>query len=545
MTHRDLSDLGNRRRLKFLSLYRNRIVLILVISLLPTIVLLVISYFQAIAYAKANLEMIIDTATSETNRLLEDADRLLHRIKVDIEPTERQTAVNTLQRLIYTDFRFREAGIFNADGFLLLTSLGVVEPPIPISPTKRSFDPSNPNLQILGSGRTQILQEQSIALALQGPDGVGGVYLLVDPVILTYFLEAIPNLDLGPNGFVVFMTDDGRILNTVGSPPQESSSSLHERSSNQIRVDRITNNGAITVVGEINREWVLRYWRQELMLGVPFAALISGVLIYLFLRQVRQVNTLDYELKLGLDHNVFEVHYQPIVDLETRQCTGAEALIRWLHPQRGTIYPGLFIPIAEQTGFIIPMTEWLIEKVIQDQIILQEKFKRLYVSVNLSPIQLNTGNVEQLIQSLKAAHDDSNVTIIFEITENRLAEDRGSTAQDSMARLKVWGTRFAIDDFGTGYCNISYLQKFDIDYLKLDRLFVQGLYRDNNTAQIVDSLIDLGKKLGLTLIAEGIETEMQCQYLRERGVRYGQGWLFSRPLPFSDFERFLQTQEAK
>ena len=545
MTHRDLSDLGNRRRLKFLSLYRNRIVLILVISLLPTIVLLVISYFQAIAYAKANLEMIIDTATSETNRLLEDADRLLHRIKVDIEPTERQTAVNTLQRLIYTDFRFREAGIFNADGFLLLISLGVVEPPIPISPTKRSFDPSNPNLQILGSGRTQILQEQSIALALQGPDGVGGVYLLVDPVILTYFLEAIPNLDLGPNGFVVFMTDDGRILNTVGSPPQESSSSLHERSSNQIRVDRITNNGAITVVGEINREWVLRYWRQELMLGVPFAALISGVLIYLFLRQVRQVNTLDYELKLGLAHNEFEVHYQPIVDLETRQCTGAEALIRWLHPQRGTIYPGLFIPIAEQTGFIIPMTEWLIEKVIQDQIILQEKFKRLYVSVNLSPIQLNTGNVEQLIQSLKAAHDDSNVTIIFEITENRLAEDRGSTAQDSMARLKVWGTRFAIDDFGTGYCNISYLQKFDIDYLKLDRLFVQGLYRDNNTAQIVDSLIDLGKKLGLTLIAEGIETEMQCQYLRERGVRYGQGWLFSRPLPFSDFERFLQTQEAK
>ena len=211
------------------------------------------------------------------------------------------------------------------------------------------------------------------------------------------------------------------------------------------------------------------------MLGVPFAALISGVLIYLFLRQVRQVNTLDYELKLGLAHNEFEVHYQPIVDLETRQCTGAEALIRWLHPQRGTIYPGLFIPIAEQTGFIIPMTEWLIEKVIQDQIILQEKFKRLYVSVNLSPIQLNTGNVEQLIQSLKAAHDDSNVTIIFEITENRLAEDRGSTAQDSMARLKVWGTRFAIDDFGTGFSSIRYLRDFEFDLLKVDKSFIDTI----------------------------------------------------------------------
>jgi sensor c-di-GMP phosphodiesterase-like protein len=533
----------HRRQHSKLDPYHSPILLVIVGSVLPTVVLLVISYFQAIASAKTNLEGIIKTAAIKTDQLLADADAILHRSKIDLQDADTQTAVKILQRQIYNDFRFREAGIINPEGLLTLSSLGVVNPPIPISPTKAGFDPSNLNLQLLGLGRTQIMQEQSIVLMLRGSGKIGSIYLLVDPVVLTNFLEAIPDLDLGSNGFIAFMASDERPIAAIGTPPQDIFSNWQTPSFNTLQVTRTTKDGSIKIVGEIGRKWVLRYWLQELMIGVPFTVLISGALSYLFIRQVRQANTLDYELKRGLAQNEFEVHYQPIIDLKTRQCVGSEALLRWRHPQRGLVYPGLFIPIAEQTGLIVPMTEWLLEKVIQERAILETKFQDLYTAVNLSPTQLNMGDVDRLIHTLRKANNRSKATITFEITENKLVEEQGQVVQDAIARLKQWGSRFAIDDFGTGYSNIAYLQKLDIDQLKLDQLFIKGLEHSDNIAQIVDGLIDFGNRIGLTIVAEGIETEMQYQYLRDRGVRYGQGWLFSRALPFEDFKQFLQTQD--
>jgi EAL domain-containing protein (putative c-di-GMP-specific phosphodiesterase class I) len=221
---------------------------------------------------------------------------------------------------------------------------------------------------------------------------------------------------------------------------------------------------------------------------------------------------------------------------------GAEALIRWHHPQQGMIYPSLFIPIAEQTGFIIPMTEWIIKKVIQDWATLYTQSCHLYISINISPSHLDTGDVKNLIQSLQDVNNRSNANIVFEITENKLVENWATAAQDVIARLKQRGIRFAIDDFGTGYSNISYLQMFDADYLKLDQVFIKKLDQDQISRQIIDSLIDLSNKLGLATIAEGIETEAQLDYLVDQGVRYGQGWLFSRPLPLEDFQNFLRLQ---
>lgn len=327
----------------------------------------------------------------------------------------------------------------------------------------------------------------------------------------------------------------------MGTAPDDLSFDLQNSSLDTIRSSKNTINRNIKIVGGISRSWALRYWLQNLLVSAPLTIFISGILSYLFIRKLRQVNGLDYELKRGLAQNEFEVHYQPIVDLETRQCIGSEALLRWRHPQRGLIYPGLFIPIAEQTGLIIPMTEWLLEQVIQDQILLSKRIPNFYTSVNLSPTQLNTGDVERLIQIMRAKSQDSKAMITFEITENKLIEEQVQVVQDAIARLKQLGSRFAIDDFGTGYSNIAYLQKLDLDQLKLDQLFVKGIEHGSTVIQIVDSLIDFGTRLGLTLIAEGIETEAQYQYLKDRGVCYGQGWLFSRPLPLGDFEQFLKS----
>ncbi|MFM7426922.1 MAG: EAL domain-containing protein [Elainella sp.] len=181
------------------------------------------------------------------------------------------------------------------------------------------------------------------------------------------------------------------------------------------------------------------------------------------------------------------------------------------------------------------------EQVIQDQAMLKAKFQDLYTSVNLSPTQLNLGDVDRLVQMLKGADSHFPAQITFEITENKLIEDQGQVVQDAITRLKLCGARLAIDDFGTGYSNIAYLQRLDVDQLKLDQLFIKGLAQGKPIDQLVDSLIDFGERIGLTIIAEGIETETQYQYLKARGVHYGQGWLFSRPLPLTEFERFLQA----
>lgn len=525
-----------------LGIYRKPMLLVIVVSVLPTIVLLIVSYLQAIAYAKGNLEGIIKLATIKTDRLLEDADAILHRSKVDLQNADTQTSVKILQRQIYNDFRFREAGIINTKGLLTLSSLGVMNASVPISPIKAQFDPRNPDLQILGLGRTQIMQEKSIVLMLQGSGKISSIYLLVDPVILTNFLEAIPDLDLGSNGFIAYVASDERLLSGIGSLPPNIYSGLQHPSFKTLQVTQSTRNGRITIVGELGRKWVLRYWLQQLIVGVPLSVFISGVLIYLLIRQIRKVNTLDYELRRGLAQKEFEIYYQPIIDLHTRQCVGSEALLRWHHPQRGLINPGLFIPIAEETGLIVPMTEWLLKKVIQDRAILEPLFPYLYTSVNLSPTQLNIGDVDRLIQILKEANNHEKAQITFEITENKLVEEQLQVVQDAIARLKLWGARFAIDDFGTGYSNIAYLQSLNIDQLKLDQLFIKGLEYGNQIPQLVDSLIDFGYRVGLTIVAEGIETESQYQYLKTRRVRYGQGWLFSRALPFAEFEQFLQTQ---
>jgi sensor c-di-GMP phosphodiesterase-like protein len=543
MTHHNSPGNHPQRRRRFIPLLDgNLIPLIVIFSVLPTIVLLVLSYFNSVASARTNLEGIIKRAALKTDQLLEDGDAILHRSKVDLQNADAQTTVKILQRQIYNDFRFREAGVVNPAGLITLSSLGVIDPPVPSSIVKQRFDPNDPNLQILGPGRTQLMQERSIALALRGSGKIGSLYLLVDPAVLNSFLETIPALDLGPDGFIAFMTSDQRLLSLVGAAPEEVFASL-EPSAQTIQVSRMTQDGQIKIVGQISRSWVLRDWLRELLIVAPLTIAISSVLSYLLIRQA-QINSLDLELKRGLARNEFEVHYQPIVDLATRRCVGSEALLRWRHPYRGLIYPHLFIPIAEQTELIIPITEWLIARVIQDQALLKSKCPDLYMSVNLSPTQLNIGDVDRLIQMLKGEGDYSQTKITFEITENKLIEEQGQVVQDAIARLKLCGARLAIDDFGTGYSNIAYLERLDVDQLKLDQLFVKGLSYGNSVNQLVDSLIDFGNRVGLTIIAEGIETETQYQYLKERGVQYGQGWLFSRPLPLIEFEQFLQDKTA-
>jgi sensor c-di-GMP phosphodiesterase-like protein len=498
-------------------------------SLVPVAVLLAVSYYQTLHRSQAQLEREIDLAAQRADSLLRAADTILTRIAADSDGQVTPETFKLLRRYVYNDPRFREVGIINQQGFLVLSSLEPIEPPIAISPNQRA-DLNRKSMQMLGPLKTAVMKEESIILSLP-TQGQGEVNLVVDPIVFTYFLD---DTDLGPEGFIAFMGQSGRLITGVGRVPDDLS--VHQPG---IRMSRSVKQNMLTIVGEIPSAWILRDWWHNLMIGSPTALCCSLLLVWLFMRTTRQIYGIEHDIQMGLENDEFEIYYQPIVDAQTQQCVGSEALIRWQHPELGLIFPEVFIPIAEKTQLIQPLSEWMMHQVIQDYADLLEQFDDLYVSLNLSPdLLISEAFLSQVIQLLTEAPFPAR-HLLFEVTESRMID---ALHAKNMARLRYLGANLALDDFGTGYSSLSYLDQFKFDYLKIDRYFVQRIQPNETSNPICDTLIELSRKLELRLVAEGVETEAQYRYLQQAGVQYIQGWLFAKAMPFENFKQFLQQQ---
>lgn len=253
----------------------------------------------------------------------------------------------------------------------------------------------------------------------------------------------------------------------------------------------------------------------------------------------------ETDLRYALEENQFVAFYQPIVDLKSMRLIGFEALMRWNHPTRGLVPPGEFIPVSESTGLIVPMTIWMLrdscEKLAKWQNISEDN-KALIMSVNLSGKHFAQ---DDLVAQVKKILKETGVhpsCLKLEITESAVMENAES-AIAILNQLKRIGIKLSIDDFGTGYSSLSYLHRFPIDTLKIDRSFVSSMENASENGEIVRTVIALAKALNLNIIAEGIETIHQLHQLRILGSEYGQGFLFSRPIPLEEAEALLEDKE--
>jgi len=241
---------------------------------------------------------------------------------------------------------------------------------------------------------------------------------------------------------------------------------------------------------------------------------------------------LEADLRHAIDRGELRVVYQPIMTLETGRIREVEALLRWVHPQRGVISPTEFIPIAEATGLIIPIGQWVLEAACQQARAWQLACPTeppLIMSVNLSVRQFRHPRLaEDIVRALDEAQLDPGC-LKLEITESVVTEE-GDAAVKTLWELKNLGVHLAVDDFGTGYSSLNYLLRFPVDTLKIDRAFVSGLGTDDQSIAIVRSVIDLARSLNLAVTGEGIETVEQLGQLRELGCQQGQGYLFAHPL---------------
>jgi len=245
-------------------------------------------------------------------------------------------------------------------------------------------------------------------------------------------------------------------------------------------------------------------------------------------------------LRGALARHEFELHYQPVIDLGSGRLLGAEALVRWRRPGSGLVLPGLFIDAAERSGLIVDIGEWVLEQACRQLVEWQAAgCGEFTMAVNLSVVQFRRGNVDAVVQRVLQRTCLHAGCLELELTESTLVDDADNFIL-ALQRLKALGVRLSIDDFGTGYSNLSYLQRFAVDKLKIDRSFIVRLHNSDQDRAIVDAIVQIARSLNLVVTAEGIEDASVVQALIEMGCAQGQGYLFGRPQPAADFERLLQ-----
>lgn len=282
---------------------------------------------------------------------------------------------------------------------------------------------------------------------------------------------------------------------------------------------------------------------RYLLYLLPVGLLCGLTLVFLLRIVVRSENSLATVARRALRTDQFFLRYQPLVELETGRWVGAEALVRWHRPTGEEMRPDLFIPYLEEVGLIPLLTDKVFEMLASDVAGDLKALGDFHISINVAAADLHRDRLTRLIETLMARTGCGAHQFVIEATERKLidAEDGGRALEAARDR----GVRVALDDFGTGYSSLAYLQKFPLDLIKIDKSFVDSIATDAAISSVIVHIINMAKDLKIGLVAEGVETEEQARFLAERGVAYGQGWLFARPMSWAELVAGLKARRAQ
>lgn len=360
--------------------------------------------------------------------------------------------------------------------------------------------------------------------------------LLIDP---EHFLET----SLAPGVSLALGTPAGHWLGTPGAGFAQVLTRIHSEPHTGLREGYIYTriaHGNWQTVAAVTREEMLRdLWRELLML-VPLGLLLSGLWCWAVARRVQAQLSPLATLSRALANAEFTAFYQPILDLRDGRCIGAEALVRWRRSDGSVAMPDTFLPLAESSGLVEQMTAQIITTVCRELGPSLATGCLQHVSINLSARDVATGNYLPLLAESLQREGIAAESIWLEVTESCLLSIE--EAHRTLAQSREAGHPVALDDFGTGYSSLQYLRRLPLDLLKIDRSFVQSLSA-GAPCPVTDHTISMARQLNLSMVAEGIETDEQLQYLRQRGVQFGQGWLLGKAMPLDEFLAFIASHD--
>lgn len=288
----------------------------------------------------------------------------------------------------------------------------------------------------------------------------------------------------------------------------------------------------LEVTVTVDKERLIMYLVDVLRGYAPFMLLTAVLCMYFANRLYTRRISLATEIRKGMRNYEFQLVYQPVVNLETGEFYGVEALLRWMHPRYGNMRPDLFIPVAEENGLIVDLTRHVFALAAKDAKVLNLSAE-MHLGVNVCGEHMAHPEFVADVNRLQTKLGALGPTIMLEVTERDTLPDT-PIVLENMAKLRSEGVRWAIDDFGTGQSSLAYIERLNADFLKIDRAFVSGIGSDGVNAVVLETIIGMSSRLGLEMIAEGVETRAQADFLREQGVQWAQGYYIARPMPAAE-----------
>jgi sensor c-di-GMP phosphodiesterase-like protein len=516
-------------------------VLAVLAGILPPLLFLGYAFRQSLGEVERQLDFVGSGTLVRTESVLDTVGSTLRKVASITNGEIDGTTVGTLRQAVFLDRYVQAIGIRNSTQ-LLCSSEGLDKPRWILEPQGRTLPPLD-TVQIRPPVERGFPTKSLVIIyAFAGDRAVEG---LINPALFSEFFDYYAR-ESDCREFVYF--DGGTLLTDFGeddvSPPKDlrldGSSRMQWIDGQIVRVTHSKKYPVYTVAVAGSSTVMAKWTRSALEFGLA-GIVVSALLAGLVIRVVRRTQSLESDLREAVKFGEIDVHYQPIIDLQTGLCIGAEALMRWPHPRRGMIPAGEFIAVAERTELILPMTEVLLRKVALALGPMLREDSSLHIGINLAPQHFASTHIIDAVAAI-TQQDIPASQLIFEITERGLVADEDSIARTVMTGLAAAGSRLAVDDFGTGYSSLSYLQRFPLDYLKVDKAFVDGISSATESSGLVDQIIRIGHSLGMEIIAEGVEQSFQADYLKAQGVQLAQGWHFGRPMPAEKFREFVRTR---
>jgi len=507
------------------------ILLALLGALVPIATVLYFTWSRASESEQVRLQTTAERTLQRAHRSYEGALDTLRELEQSPLQACSPEHLRLMRRLVMSTHSAEQVSYFE-NGRLICTSWGPMDAEI--------VQPTPTYVTAEGAGIT--LGVQPLAGSNQQPLmalSYGRYDILIDPARLVDVI-ADPNVRLAvasPDGRLIAQQDiqDQALLQRLLRDPASGieGQTLYATAQDQEWLAVATAPRTDLVAAFRHQIW------QFIPLGVLGALAVIGGVIWLSRRRL----SLRGELATAVRRREFFMHYQPIIELDTGICVGAESLVRWRRPDGGLVRPDLFIPLAEEAGLIEALTDQVIDHVIADMRELLTQDRTAHIAINLAAEDVSSGRALKVLSAKLQGTGIHPQQIWLEATERGFIDIR--RARTSLANARRIGHCVAIDDFGVGYSSLQYLQQLPLDALKIDKSFIDAIGTDSATSPVTSHIIDMAKTLGLFTVAEGVETPAQLAYLQARQVEFGQGWLFSKALPPAEFVAFHQQRKQQ